>query len=370
LLLSLGGLGCGEEPAKQTPSAACGTGADGHSLLCELLEATGANVRRRYRSLESLAGPDDDASVLILLRTEFGEKGSRALETWVRAGGVLVLTAPLPGIDQQLGVARSAQPCGADATVANSELTLSTIGPGLSAPRLEVDARCASGDAFIARGHLGDGWVAFVPTAAVLSNASLAAGDNAPLLVSLLFPAGSVIDLVGGWTRDEPENPLGQVRAAGLLPWVLQLLALGLCYGLYRGTPFARRRAPPEAGRRRFSEHAQALGQRWAEARAGGTALKAYATWATEQLRERLPAGTEQSVAGLAHVVSDKTGKPAEAVARTLERARRAQLALGPQTAEESAAKQPAGEPPADEAEQLSTLKSLGRLLEEIGGPH
>ena len=80
-------------------------------------------------------------------------------------------------------------------------------------------------------------------------------------------------------------------------------------------SPFAQRRAPPEVARRRFSEHAEALGQRWADAGAAGTALRAYATWATEQLRERLPRGTDQSVTALAPIVSEKTGRPEAAVA-------------------------------------------------------
>jgi hypothetical protein len=339
-------------------------------LLCRLLEASGAHVRRRYRSLDRLTDTDDAANVVVLLQPKIEEHGARALETWVRQGGMLVLTSPLPAIDEQLGVQRSTRPCGPEATVTGSTLTLATIGPGLSAPELAAIAHCNNGDPFIAGGSLGDGWVTFLPTHALLSNASLAAGHNAPLLLSRLFPEDAVIDLVGGWTREQTESPLGQLREAGLLPWMLQLLALGLCYGLCRGTPFARRRAPPEVGRRRFSEHAQALGQRWAEAGAAGAALKAYSTWATEQLRERLPSGTEPSVSALALVISEKTGKPPEAVARTLERARQAQLGSGSPPAAASAAPEAAREPPPDEAEQLATLKSLGRLLEEIGGPH
>lgn len=365
-LLSFGAFGCGGAP-KPTVTDACGGGADGHSLLCQVLEASGSSVRRRYRSLEGLTDTSSHVDVVVLLRTELGAKSVRALEAWVRGGGVLVLTAPLAEIDRQLGVERSGRPCGTEGRVPGSPRPLATIGPGLLAPGLDPAAFCDTGDVFVARGVLGNGLIGVVPTAAALSNASLAAADNAALLVPLLFPADAVIDLVGEWTRDEPENPLGQLRAAGLLPWVLQLMALGLCYALYRGQPFARRRAPPEVGRRRFSEHAQALGQRWAEAGAASAALKAYATWATEQLRERLPVGTEQTVAGLARVISEKTGKPPEAVARTLERARQAQLG----SERKSGALFPAGpsREVVDEAETLSTLKALGRLLDEIGGP-
>jgi hypothetical protein len=371
LALSLA-LGCGGEP--QAPSRgvaeACGTGANGHSLMCQLLEASGVSVRRRYRALDELASSDSQLDVIVLLRAELEGRAARALEAWVRGGGVLLLTAPLPELDRQLGVERSDRACGGDAAVADSSRTLVTIGPGLTASGLHAAAVCPNGDTFIGRAGLGDGWVGVVPTPAVLSNASFVAGDNALVLLSELFPPDSAtVELVGSWTRDEPENPISQVRAAGLLPWVLQLMALGLCYGLYRGQPFARRRAPPEAQRRRFSEHAEALGQRWAEAGAAEAALKSYASWANEQLRERLPIGTEQTVASLAQVISEKTGKPPEAVARTLERARQAQLAGDGRPRPEL----PFGAPSAprelpDEAEQLSTLKALGRLLDEIGG--
>jgi hypothetical protein len=366
--LSLGAVGCGGEPPTRAPSEACGTGANGNSLWCGILEASGSTVRRRYRSLGELGPPGGGGPDLIVqLPAEVEAATARGLEVWVRSGGVLLLTTPLPALDRQLGIARSDRACGGDATLAGSPRTLVTIGPGLIAGELEPSALCPSGDAFIARGPLGEGWVGVVPTAAVLSNASLVAADNAATIVPLLFPAEAVVELAGRWTRSDAENPLTQLRAAGLLPWVLQLLVLGLSYSLYRGQPFARRRAPPEPGRPRFSEHAQALGQRWAEAGAAGAALQAYAGWATEQLRERLPAGTEPTVPGLAQVISEKTGKPAEAVARTLERARRAQLGA-PADAPLGAAPSPRELP--DETEQLSTLKALGRLLDEIGGPH
>lgn len=369
VLLSFGGLGCADERAAATPSAPCGTGADGNSLLCALLEATGSSVQRRYRPLSTLTRADEAVEVLVLLRAGLEEGGSRAIEAWVRAGGVLVAAAPLPGLDAKLSVSRGAGVCGA-ATVGSSGRSVVTTGPGLAAPQLAVDARCASGEPFIAHGTLGEGLVIFVPTPAALSNASLAAGDNAPLLVSRLFPAHGVVELVGHWTREAPENPLSQVRAAGLVPWVLQLLALGLCFALHRGAPFARRRAPLEVGRRRFSEHAEALGQRWADAGAGKAALRAHASWASEQLRERLPVGTEQSVEGLAHVLAEKTGTPREAVARTLERARRAHVDNAPQERDLGALLRAPPGPPDDEAEHLATIRALGRLLEDIGGRH
>jgi hypothetical protein len=362
LLLSFGGFACGEESPGRTASEVCGSGAAGHSLLCGVLEAAGARVQRRYRSLDRLADASQPVDVIILLRQELGESAVRSLGAWVRAGGVLVLPLPLPALDRDLGVERSTRPCGAEARVAGSERVLATVGPGLSAAEIVVDARCPSGDAFVAHAALGTGLVFFVPTPAALSNASLAAGDNAALLVSLLFPADAIVELIGDWTRDQPENPLAQVRAAGLLPWVLQLLVLGLCYGLYRGTPFARRRAPPEVARRRFSEHAEALGQRWAEARAATTALNAYAGWASEQLRERLPSGADPSVSALAQIISEKTGRPEVAVVRTLEAARRAQHGPGLATGT-------AHEPAPDEGDALATLKLIGRLLEGLGGP-
>ncbi|HTV22578.1 MAG TPA: DUF4350 domain-containing protein, partial [Polyangiaceae bacterium] len=368
------GLGCGDGPeqARSATAEACGTDADGHSLLCELLETTGVSVRRRYRSLDELGNEEGQRDVIVLLRTELEPKALRALEAWVRSGGILLLTLPVPELDRQLGIERSERACG-EAAIAGTPQTLVTLGGGLRAPTLEASAFCPNGDSFIARGPLDDGWVEVVPTPAALSNASLVAADNAARIVPLLFPADAVVELVGSWTRDRAENPINQVRAAGLMPWVLQLMALGLCYGLYRGQPFARRRAPPEVGRRRFSEHAQALGQRWAEAGASEAALKAYASWATAELRERLPVGTEQTVSALAQVISEKTGQPSEAVARTLERARRAQLCSEqpcpePRPDVPFGAPLPPREPPPDEAEQLATLKSLGRMLEEIGG--
>lgn len=353
-LVAIGGLACGAPGAPAgAPGAGCGTKADGNALLCALVDAAGGSVHRRYRPLDTL---DDSVDQIIVLAHELGEPSVAALERWVVAGGVLVLAAPLPRFDALFGLSRSERDCGPEASLGEHEPSrLTAIGTGLVAPRMTALAWCPGGEPYVAQRRFGDGLVIALPTPALLSNASLAAGDNARLLLGLLAVDDAAVELVGYWTHEAAENPLGQLHAAGLLPWLLQLGLLGVCFGLYRGAPFGRRREPPAPGRRRFSEHAVALGQRWSDVAAADSALTAYAGLAIECLRERLPAAAGQGDAELARAIADKTGRPVEAVLRTLERARRAQHGT-PSTSASS------------EAEQLETLKVLGRLLEETGG--
>jgi hypothetical protein len=180
------------------------------------------------------------------------------------------------------------------------------------------------------------------------------AGDNARLLANLLdLPEGRV-ELIGELTRDTVSSPLSAVNAAGLTPWLCQLLLLAAAFAAYRGVAFGRRVEAPADLRRRFSEHVQALGQRWAEQRASRSALSAYAGYGLEVVRERVPAGAGQSSADLARAVARKTGREHAPVAQTLELARRA--------------REGEANVVSNETEDLRALRDLGRLIEDLGG--
>lgn len=357
VLLLVSAVACSEARDVYRPSNACGTRASGNSVLCSLLELSG-DVRRRYRPLDEI---EEDVARIIVLPSSLDEKSWTALAAWVEGGGLAVLTTKAGSLDERFGVERNGRPCGDQAVIQDPLMLkilgyaprLSTFGDSLGSAQLQPDALCSDGELYAGHADLGAGRVVFLPTPELLSNASLAAGENARLVMSLLSIAGGRTDIVGSWTGTASGSPFQSVSSARLWPWMLQLLVLGLAFARFRGAPFGRRTPPPEDRRRRFSEHVSALGQRWAEAGASRTALAAYAAWAFEVLRERVPSGSERGIGELSRVISNKTGRSDAEVARILANARVAQS-------------EPALN---DEKSDLDTLRRLGRLITEMGGP-
>ncbi|HEU4577179.1 MAG TPA: DUF4350 domain-containing protein [Polyangiaceae bacterium] len=351
--------GCARSGAQgpSTLAHVCGVGAEGHSLFCALFDS-GLGVRQRFRPLEGPEPIADDVGAVLVLPNHLEEGAWAGLQHWVEAGGVALLAAPAPKFEQEFSVSRASASCGPHAAVlpASERQALVSVGPSWKAepsPVLQPLALCETGEPYILQASLGEGRILFLPGSGLLSNAGLLAGDNARLLANVFeLPRGRV-EIIGELTRDAVSSPLSAVNAAGLTPWLCQLLLLAAAFAAYRGTAFGRRVEAPADLRRRFSEHVQALGQRWAEQRASRSALSAYAGYGLEVVRERVPAGAGQSSTDLARAVARKTGREHAPVAQTLELARRAREGEGS-----------AG----DETEDLRALRDLGRLIEDLGG--
>jgi hypothetical protein len=222
-------------------------------------------------------------------------------------------------------------------------------------PTLRPLALCETGEPYILQASVGEGRMIILPGPELLSNAGMVAGDNARLLANLFELPGGRVELIGELTRDAVSSPLAALSAAGLTPWLCQLLLLAAAFAAYRGSAFGRRVEAPLGLRRRFSEHVQALGQRWAEQRASRSALSAYAGYGLELVRERVPVGAGQSSPDLARAVARKTGREHALVAHTLELARRAREGEGEGGS-------------GNETEDLRALRDLGRLIEDLGG--
>jgi len=352
-----GPLACQPESSAPKPSLLsqlCGVGADGHSLFCALFDS-GQGVSQRFRPLAGQDAIAEDVATIVVLPNQLEEGAWALLQAWIAKGGTAVFATPVESIDKAFDVGRSPTPCGATAAISpgGERLLLASVGPSLVAPTLRpVLATCDNGEPYIAEAGSGEGRVIFLPVPELLSNASLVARDNARLLVNLLdLPEGRV-EIIGSLTRDAVQSPFSAVAAAGLTPWLCQLLLLALAFAAYRGVPFGRRVETPGQLRRRFSEHVQALGQRWADQRASRSALAAYAGYGLELLRERVPAGAGRSSAELARAIAQKTGREPASVVKTLELSRRAQEGAGS----------------GSETEDLQALRDLGRLIEELGG--
>jgi len=350
LWLAFGASAC-TGGGQRSVGSACGGDADGYGVLCSLLGESGS-VRRRHRQLEAV---DDSVGLVVVLPNSLEDEEWKPLIAWIEEGGSAVLTTGVAPIDKVTGVRRDGKYCKDGARLHDlPETKQRLIG---SAPTLSGSSAAyadCGGDTFIGRVRLGGGIVTYLPTPHLLSNASLVAGDNASLLLPLLPTHHGSVELIGPWTRDSEDSPFASLRAAGLLPWLLQALALLLALSLYKGAPFGRRVALAENPRRRFREHVQALGERWADARASRAALSSYATWALEVLRERVPSATQASVAALAPQLARRSGRSEAEVTNTLVHARLAKE----------------GDPDdGTEASHLATMRELSRLISETGGP-
>jgi hypothetical protein len=77
--------------------------------------------------------------------------------------------------------------------------------------------------------------------------------------------------------------PWAPLVSARLAPFVLHLLLLWAVVGAWRGIPLAPLRDPPEAGRRDFTEHLDALARHWASRGATRYAASRVAALALER---------------------------------------------------------------------------------------
>jgi hypothetical protein len=159
----------------------------------------------------------------------------------------------------------------------------------------------------------------------LINNVSLLVRDNARLVVELLARAGRKIEIAGELTGLVSKDPITSVQRGRLAPALLQLALLILLFFVYKGAHFGRPVDPMALTRRRFSEHARAVGLMYGRKRAGRHALELYGTYALEKMRERLNLSGGKSILAVAEEVAARTGRPLGDVMRVLVEARPAQ---------------------------------------------
>ena len=226
---------------------------------------------------------------------------------------------------------------------------------GLSYPSEAVIARVrvtCGGEPFAIELHRGDGTIVAVADRRLPTNASLAIGDNAALVMALIVPNHATIELIGEWTGTGSDMPVRSLSQSGLLPWFLQILLFGFAFALYRGAPFGSRREPVTVTRRAFAEHAVALGDAYSRARASGLALVNFGSWALERLRVRLAATKHGRLSDLASAVAAR---------HSVNEAEVMSLVVAVRSAEDQA------HDSANEAEHLAALRKLAALVKKTG---
>jgi hypothetical protein len=208
-------------------------------------------------------------------------------------------------------------------------------------------------EAFALELYRGDGTIVAVADKRLASNASLAIGDNAALVAALVDPGGGTVEIIGEWTGTGSDLPVRSLARSGLLPWFLQILALGLAIALYRGSPFGSRREPVSVTRRAFAEHALALGDGYARARASRMALVHFGGWALERLRVRVAATKHGRLSDLASAVASR---------HSVTEGEAMSLVVAVRSAEDQA------HDSANETEHLAALRRLAALVKKTGG--
>jgi hypothetical protein len=273
-------------------------GPDGDAALYSLFETAGYDVTWRLRGLQSLTAEDADILVVDLAEVDTVAEDHVALRAWVEAGGVLMVAGDGDGVFPELGAFASGGGVRARPGPDLLDLSLPTPvwpeGPswGWMDPGGQVwfeagtvDA-AAEGLAVVQVLSLGAGGVIAVSDSRLLHNAALIAPANEAFLATVAYSAADA----EVWTLPLParvqlatragmesESPFTSLTNARLLPFVAQILALGVLVALWRGRAFGPLRDPPDEGRLAFSEHVRALGTRYARLGASRRALSSFA---------------------------------------------------------------------------------------------
>jgi hypothetical protein len=324
LLCSAGSLpGCNASASQERAELA----PTGLHTLRRMLVDQGAKVRQRMAPLGRFA---DDVALIVVYDTELEDEQRDVLLRWVREGGAVVVAGGESGLEKagEIGVGRAT--CGHAAQRAPqlelAPLKLAVLGHSVLELKPKTDSvvvhrvEAVCGDRpYVATAYVEDGTLTFIAEPELLTNASLSVADNARLVAEQLsLPEGGTIELVGPWTGDGSQSPIQSIKNAGLLPVMLQLLALVGLLALRQGTSFGARRDVTRRVRRAFADHVRALAATYARARAGRLASASYGLLLIDQLRERLCPGQKPSLFELAAAIARRVRRPETEIVKLL----------------------------------------------------
>jgi hypothetical protein len=327
LSLSLGCSGLSMPKARQK-----GDDPAGAELMHDLLARQGVTLRGLPTSLATMPVPapgERAPAVLVdMEETSLDDETREHLLAWVDAGGVLVLAGSPSSWPKELEAARAT--AGKPLKITARQLLLraptaseeagetSESGDDDSEGESDIYAHESEhgelvgsegltlggsadrvawfddGTTYAASRKRGHGVVVGLATDELWTNAGLARPGNAAAMMAILSSAertemrlASAEDGVS-----PPSSPIAALLRAGLgLPLghaAVFVLVLFVAVGARQMRP--RPAQPPR--RRAFSEHVEAVGALYARARSAPHALSAYARFADERLRARMPRGT------------------------------------------------------------------------------
>ena len=327
----------------------------GDDVFVALLRAQGVDVSSLPSSLASLPvpGPREIAPAVLVNtdRTILEVTTEGRLMEWVQAGGVLILAGSPMNWPAEIGAIAVASESTEIEAMTDPDPDFDAYDddgddeperdrPPPSPPRVArgrgiVPAALHFGDgAFVPLAHTGDGKryaaqramkrgeVIALASSDLFTNAELARPGNPETLLTILRPtSGRALRIA----RDEDgitpvTNPLTALERAGLGLSLYHALAATLVLYAAVGLRLTRPRRTTRRERRAFTEHVEANGNLYRRAGASAHALAAYARYAEERVRQRMPRGAHDPAAWLAQ----RSGASHEECARLWERATRA----------------------------------------------
>ena len=307
-------LGCGGTSHMKAPRK--GDDPAGGELLRDVLRRQGVEVKPMASALASLPLPKPGeraaAVVVDLEQTDLDDDTRDHLVEWVDAGGVLVLAGNPYEWPKPFGVT-GAISAGAHRVEARQLLpgdddeddeptyapTLQhgTLVSGAALGFSKATARVAWYDDDMTYAALlshGRGFVLGIANDELMTNAGLARPGNAAVMVAILSNADRrevrLADPEDGVSP--PSTPIAALLRAGLgMGLAHAVIATGILF-LAVGVRMSRPRPVPPPRRRAFAEHVEAVGGLYARTHNASHALMAYARFADERLRARMPRGT------------------------------------------------------------------------------
>jgi hypothetical protein len=312
-------LGCGGGSKVKLPRK--GDDPAGGELFRDVLRRQGFEAKPLASALASLplpkAGERTAAVVVDLERTDLDDDTRDHLVEWVDAGGVLVLAGnpyewPKPfgatgavstglhRVKARRLVSRGADEDEEDAAsepVYGKTLQHGEVVSGAALGFSAATDRAAWFDdemTYAAVLSHGRGFVLGIASDELMTNAGLARPGNAAVMVAILSNAGRtelrLADAEDGVSP--PSTPIAALLRAGLGTGLAHAIAASIVLFLAVGVRMSRPRPAPPPRRRAFAEHVEAVGALYARTRDASHALTAYARFADERLRARMPRGT------------------------------------------------------------------------------
>jgi hypothetical protein len=331
----------------------------GNRAVLELLTKRGKNiiVNRDLGQKSDDIPRENPRTILLFPDAPVDKDGWRKLMRWVRLGGELVVAGHRQEMDKDLGIGWAERY--AEAPIRPARASYSRLdGFEIEVPRFGrlvlEDPEDSRYRVLLARaeGEVEEpyaiervypngtetGRIIVLADDGLFKNIAMTAGDNAAYVVELMGHMGNDdIEVWDAYTTSGSsssargaQSPLDALKESKLAPVLLHLLALVALYIVYRGTRFGTPNDPKAASRRAFSDHARALGQAYARAKASRHALGLYTVWAIERLRDRFGGGRQRGLAPLAEALAQRTGEDPAQVAQILSEASAARDEVAP----------------------------------------
>jgi hypothetical protein len=325
--------GCGGGGGSSTAVPRPGDDPAGEELFRDVLVRQGVHIAALETSLASVplpkAGERAPAVLVDLQRTALDDDTRDHLVEWVEEGGVLVLvgspyawpkafgaasaesTSPYKLTVKRL-LARSPGAGGDDDDDDTPEGTIyartterGVLSAGTALGFSGASERVATFDGGMTYAAVlahGKGFVLGIASNELLQNAPLARPGNAAAMVSI-FSNADRLELRIADPEDgvsPPSTPIGALLRAGLGIGLAHALLATVALFFAVGLRLARPRPAMPPRRRAFAEHVEAVGALYARTRNAPHALAAYARFADDRLRARMPRGSGDVAAFLA----------------------------------------------------------------------